>query len=88
VGWLRPGMEVKRGQHIAYVGKLRLKNKKTDKIEIFPKTMLHFELYKGNATGDLTDKMNSDYKNVPKLNYMRRWDLLNPTTIIDKMVLK
>ena len=85
---LAKGDPVKRGQHIAFVGQLRLKNKKTGKIEVFHKTMLHFEMYKGNATGSLTDLDNKEYDNVLKLNYMRRKDLLNPTAIIDKMVLQ
>jgi hypothetical protein len=77
--------EVKRGQHIAYVGQLRPKDKKSGKHYNFSDTMVHFEMYKGNGIGDLTQKENMEYENVPKKNYMRRKDLMDPTKALDEM---
>lgn len=75
---------ITKGQHIAYVGQLRQKNKKTGKRQNFTHTMLHFELYKGDAIGELT---NIDNKRFPHLkeqkNFMRRSDLLDPISFLD-----
>jgi peptidoglycan hydrolase-like protein with peptidoglycan-binding domain len=76
---------VKKGQHIAYVGQLRQLDKKTNKRVNYKDTMLHFEMYKGNATGGLTQPSNKTFDNVPIKNYMRRKDLLNPKEYIDNM---
>jgi murein DD-endopeptidase MepM/ murein hydrolase activator NlpD len=42
------------------------------------KSMLHFELYAGTARGPLTVRSN--------LPYQRRKDLLNPTSLVDRLV--
>jgi murein DD-endopeptidase MepM/ murein hydrolase activator NlpD len=82
---LSVGSSVKKGQHIAYVGQLRQLDKKTSKRVNYKDTMLHFEMYKGNATGNLTQPSNKTFDNVPMKNYMRRKDLLNPKEYIDNM---
>jgi murein DD-endopeptidase MepM/ murein hydrolase activator NlpD len=47
-------------------------------------TMLHFEMYKNTARLDeLTDEDNHRYLYVPKAEYRRRNDLLDPTTYLD-----
>lgn len=61
---LRVGSQVKKGQMIAKVGKL---------IGI-PQPMLHFELYKGTASGYLT------VRSAAGGAHQRRSDLQNPTT--------
>jgi len=78
---LKTGMTVKKGQHIAFVGQLYIKDGPTP----FEHTMVHFELYKNTATGAFTQKNNLvDYDNVPSKPYKRRRDLLNPTDFLDK----
>lgn len=62
------GEKVKAGQLIAYVGFL----------DSLKKSMLHFELYAGTASGPLTVRSN--------LPYQRRKDLKNPTALVDKLV--
>lgn len=54
------GSKIRRGQLIAYVGRLESGN-----------SMLHFEMYSGEAAGPLTVRNN--------LPYQRRSDLMNPT---------
>lgn len=48
---LKVGSTVKRGQHIAYVGKLNSGS-----------SMLHFELYTGSQSGKLTNRSNKPYQ--------------------------
>jgi murein DD-endopeptidase MepM/ murein hydrolase activator NlpD len=48
---VKVGSEVKRGQHIAYVGKLNSGS-----------SMLHFELYSGSESGKLTNRRNKPYQ--------------------------
>jgi murein DD-endopeptidase MepM/ murein hydrolase activator NlpD len=80
-GNLKRGMDVKRGQHIAFIGQLYVKDGPTP----FEHTMLHFELYKNTATGAFTDKTNlKDYAHVTPRPYKRRRDLLDPTDFLDK----
>jgi murein DD-endopeptidase MepM/ murein hydrolase activator NlpD len=75
------GMTVKKGQHIAFVGQLYVKDGPTP----FEHTMVHFELYKNTATGAFTQKTNlKDYDYVPSKPYKRRRDLLDPTDFLDK----
>ena len=40
-------------------------------------SMLHFELYSGKGSGPLT---------VYSGAYMRRWDLVNPTSLVDRLL--
>jgi murein DD-endopeptidase MepM/ murein hydrolase activator NlpD len=87
---LRVGDTVKRGQHIAYVGQLREKinGVRTDfTIDGKKVWMLHIEMYKGTATGSLTDKQNTTFDNVTSREYKRRKDLLDPTSYLDKMTI-
>ena len=63
----KEGDPVKAGQLIAYVGFL----------DTLKKSMLHFELYAGTASGPLTVRSN--------LPYQRRKDLKNPTDLMDKL---
>lgn len=44
--------------------------------------MLHLELYRGTASGSLTDRSNSSYDFVSYKNYQRRRDLLDPTFLL------
>jgi murein DD-endopeptidase MepM/ murein hydrolase activator NlpD len=83
VSGIMVGSMVKQGQHIGYVGQLRLYNKKTKKIEPYYQSMLHLEMYKGNAKGSLSNYTNMQYDNVPIQNYQRRKDLLNPSSFLD-----
>lgn len=62
---LKEGSPIKRGQVIAYVGELQGLNM----------SMLHLELYRGNASGPLTVRGNKPYQ--------RRTDLIDPTSILD-----
>lgn len=64
------GATVQPGQHIAWVGKLK---------------MLHFEMYKGTEGGYLSQTWNKkNYKFVTPANYQRRPDLLDPTPYLDE----
>jgi murein DD-endopeptidase MepM/ murein hydrolase activator NlpD len=86
-GDLKVGNNVKRGQHIAFVGLLRkpVGNKRVD----WDQAMLHFEMFKGTEPIriELTDRKNfSNYDFVPKKAYMRRKDLLDPTSFLDTTV--
>lgn len=65
---IKKGTKIRKGQLIGKIGKLQLNN--------FDKTMLHLEIYKGNAAGRLTNKNNLPFK--------RRKDLMDPTPILDK----
>lgn len=65
---LKAGDHVKGGDVIAYVGRLNGTGA----------SMLHFELYSGSASGQLTV-----FGNPP---YQRRRDLVNPTSFIDKLL--
>ena len=71
--------KITKGQHIAYVGQLRLDKDKKGKLENYPRTMLHFELFNGDGHGTLTQLAKVTYKNVLQKNYHRRSDLLDPT---------
>jgi murein DD-endopeptidase MepM/ murein hydrolase activator NlpD len=42
-------------------------------------SMLHLEMYKGTASGSLTQRDNSSFWYVPYRNYERRADLIDPT---------
>jgi murein DD-endopeptidase MepM/ murein hydrolase activator NlpD len=67
------GSSVIAGQLIAYSGKITFDDGTVMQ-------MLHFELYSGKEKGPLTDKNNPPY--------MRRNDLLDPTDLLDKAILK
>jgi murein DD-endopeptidase MepM/ murein hydrolase activator NlpD len=69
-----PGVEVKEGQHIAFVGQQSVAN------------MLHFEMFSNaNDTTDLLAMGNMRYTNLPKppKTYNRRSDLMDPTAYLD-----
>lgn len=67
---VRKGTAVKPGEVIAYVGRLK---------------MLHFEMYRGTESGNLTRKKNkTDYKYVSPQNFQRRADLMDPTPYLDR----
>ena len=70
VAGVHAGAKIKAGQVIGYVGKMDGINE----------TMLHFEMYSGTITGQLTDRQNPPYQ--------RRSDLINPTDYLDKMTPK
>jgi murein DD-endopeptidase MepM/ murein hydrolase activator NlpD len=69
---LAPGVHVgsglKEGDPIAFVGKMH------------SSSMLHFELYEGTATGNLTDRSNKPFQ--------RRKDLIDPTEYLDNCTLR
>jgi murein DD-endopeptidase MepM/ murein hydrolase activator NlpD len=65
---IKKGSKVKKGQLIGYVGELKGLNM----------SMLHLELYSGNASGPLTVRGNKPYQ--------RRTDLIDPTPILDKAI--
>lgn len=65
---LKAGDHVHGGDVIAYVGRLNGTGA----------SMLHFELYSGSASGQLTVLGNPPYQ--------RRRDLVNPTSFIDKLL--
>lgn len=44
--------------------------------------MLHLEVYKGDASGALTNTSNTYYPYVTDRDYHRRWDLINPMGVI------
>ncbi len=51
-------------------------------------SMLHFEMYRGDASGFLSQKGNdSNYKYVTPGNFQRRKDLLDPTPYLDSWYL-
>jgi peptidoglycan hydrolase-like protein with peptidoglycan-binding domain len=80
---LKAGAKVKKGDQIAYVGQLREYDKEQKKY-VNKSHMLHFELYKGSVTTELTDESNSKhYDNVTAQNYMRAKQLLDPTKFLD-----
>jgi murein DD-endopeptidase MepM/ murein hydrolase activator NlpD len=62
---LTKGTEVKAGEVIAKVGKM------------FVDSMLHFELYGGQAAGAFTQRGNGKYQ--------RRSDLMDPTPLLEKL---
>ena len=64
----KAGDKVEKGQTIAHVGILDGNSA----------SMLHFELYTGKGTGELTV--------FSKQPYERRWDLENPTSFIDHLL--
>lgn len=66
---LKAGAPVKAGQVIGWVGKMKT----------VPQSMLHFELYSGAGSGQLTDR------NLPP--YLRRSDLLDPSDFLDQCIL-
>jgi peptidoglycan hydrolase-like protein with peptidoglycan-binding domain len=66
------GKMVKQGQLIAYVGKFVTENNEI-------KHMLHFEMYSGEESGPLSDKLNPPYQ--------RRGDLMDPTSFLDNAIL-
>ena len=61
---VRVGTRVLRGQHIGYIGRLSGGSH-----------MLHFEMYDGSSSGELTDRGNQPYQ--------RRQDLIDPTPYLD-----
>ena len=63
------------GQRIARVGHLV-------GIKV-PSDMLHLELYKGTASGALTVKGPLSAKRSDGVPYMRRSDLMDPTTLLN-----
>lgn len=67
---IKKGSPVKPGEVIAYVGRLK---------------MLHFEMYKGTDSGNLTRRSNKEnYLYVTPQNYQRRSDLIDPTPYLDR----
>lgn len=64
---IKAGAKVKKGQLLGYVGELTFKS--GNKM-----SMLHLELYRGTASGNLT---------TSALPYKRRGDLFDPTSILD-----
>jgi murein DD-endopeptidase MepM/ murein hydrolase activator NlpD len=62
---IRAGSIITQGQLIGTVAKM----------PGYKQTMLHFEMYSGDATGPLTDRAN--------LPYMRRSDLIDPTHFLN-----
>lgn len=70
---IRVGARVTRGQVIAYVGRLNSGS-----------SMLHFEMFKGTASGSLTQGGNRTYDFVPNRPYSRRRDVINPTYYLDR----
>ncbi|OAN18156.1 hypothetical protein A3K86_04450 [Photobacterium jeanii] len=68
---LKVGSKVKKGDQIANVGLLHFPSGNT-------MSMLHLEMYSGKETGNLTDKSAGANK------YMRRADLIDPTTYLDR----
>lgn len=69
---VKPGVNIKRGQVIAYVGELVFKS--GNKM-----SMLHLEAYKGTASGALTVRTTKPYQ--------RRSDLFDPTSLLDSAAL-
>jgi len=66
------GKPVKEGQLIAFVGMMN------------DSSMLHFEMYEGTETGDLTNRSNKSYPLLPKAQeFQRRKDLIDPTAYLD-----
>ena len=65
VGGLHSGSIITQGQLIGTIAKM----------PGYKQTMLHFEMYSGNATGPLTNKANPPY--------MRRSDLIDPTHFLN-----
>ncbi len=65
---LERGAVVKAGDLIAHVGKMHVDS------------MLHFELYSGQAFGELTQRNNGAFQ--------RRSDLVDPTDLLDKLALE
>lgn len=61
------GQQVERGQSIASIGRM----------EGMSQMMLHLELYRGDLTGPLTDRV--------RMPYMRRADLVDPTALLDSL---
>jgi murein DD-endopeptidase MepM/ murein hydrolase activator NlpD len=61
---LRAGTRVKKGQLLG----------KTGRLSCYFQSMLHFEVYNGNASGALT--------NARRSPYFRRADLINPTSLL------
>lgn len=62
---IKQGSSVRAGQVIAHVGKMHRDS------------MLHFELYSGAGSGDLTQR------NRPP--FQRRSDLMDPTSLLDRL---
>lgn len=69
---IKVGSTVKQGDVIAEVGQLSGGS-----------SMLHFEMYKGTATGNLTQRKNTTFDYVTGSGYQRRSDLLDPTPYLD-----
>jgi murein DD-endopeptidase MepM/ murein hydrolase activator NlpD len=70
---VKEGDDVTEGQQIGTVGR----NSNGG-------AMLHFEMYRGDTSGYLTQKWNSTkYVNVKPGNFQRRKDLLDPTPYLD-----
>lgn len=69
VSGIKVGSVVTTGQMIAKI----IKNTSAQQ-----SSMLHLEIYRGTSTGALTVN-NSKYDYVPKANYVRRSDLVDPT---------
>ena len=67
------GEEVYEGQQIGTVGK---NNKE--------RGMLHLEMYRGTASGSLSQPTNQTYLYVDGVNYERRKDLIDPTPYLDQ----
>ncbi|MBU4132976.1 MAG: M23 family metallopeptidase, partial [Proteobacteria bacterium] len=96
-GNLSVGSDVRRGQHIAYVGQMRYNNNNKITIQGVEVKMLHLEMYSDTSTSiptsitagyPLTDLENtSNYDNVTAKAYKRRKDLLDPTSKLDEMVI-
>jgi murein DD-endopeptidase MepM/ murein hydrolase activator NlpD len=73
---VRAGDRVRPGQRIARVGHLVGIN--------VPSDMLHLELYKGTASGQLTVRDGSGAKRHDGMDFQRRKDLMDPTPLVNK----
>jgi murein DD-endopeptidase MepM/ murein hydrolase activator NlpD len=72
---LGKGDKVERGQILARVGHLLGVT--------VPSDMLHFELYMGTEEGPITRGRSDGARHTNGVPFLRRKDLLNPTTILD-----
>ncbi|HMP01202.1 MAG TPA: M23 family metallopeptidase [Gemmatales bacterium] len=77
----KKGAKVKAGEKIATVGRVSM--------DVSKQPMLHFEMFWGDAGGDLTNKTNkgdtAHYWYVPKRSYQRRADLIAPCPYLLQM---
>lgn len=77
------GDSVKRGQKLAEVGALMMKNKTNGKVYQYKHSMLHLEFYR--TTLNAKGKNSLSNKNNPP--FQRRLDLMDPTSSIDASII-